>query len=979
MKQWKRIQAAILAGILGLTSVVPMQLSAGMLSLSAYAEESTENRCGENLTYELDASTGTLTIRGTGEMFKYGYEKSPFFLNTDIQNLVVEEGVTSLGDYAFQECTSLKTLQLPSTLEVIQNSAFEDCTALSSIHIPENVTTIGPWAFQNCSGIDCIYFPESLTSIQSNAFVSCTNLFHAHYAGTKEQWEAVSISSYGNTVIQNANIFYEEVPATTATTDYTVPVSTATTATTATVATSTTEPTPTEKDITMGINDIYVDMRDSQDESVSLSMYLDAPSGMGFYAISGVLCLPEETAELLRFEYEKDSCYCYFGNYDVVNQDALNQYQNFSDTEKEYCDESFRWIRYALTSVNSESTSGSLLDLYMYFEKSDVSQVAEKYGMTLETGTYMGETVSYYEFPVEWAPEGTDMLKSQGEKVPVKRYQMLDDTQMDIFSDRVQLKDGFVRVIVENGTETTTTTAQTTTTTTEATTAATKPTTSTHSSTTQTTTTTTTTATTATTQTTTTTAKPTTTTTAATTTATSKTTASTTTMTTTTTRESHTRQSYTTTTTRETYTKQSYTTTTTTTTTTTEATTTTTTETTTIPTTESTTSTTASSAETTTTTQESMIEWIADKSGDVHGKLWIENGIGYLHYYADGENKVLESLAISNLLATLTNNEPLLEKIKEISALYIDIDDVTSINSGALYCGDKNSQKWIYDILFSHVVEVDLSSSIISIGDRGFNGLSIETLVISNKLESIGAASFSKSEISQIELRSKDDEYRIEDYTMRSNMTYPDWHTARLTENVYQIADVEPIVWDEEVLNVVSSMQLKSVSVSAFIYNNFQYMLLPDALELLDNFSIGYISNRIKDGFTIYGWNGSAAKEYVNAQNKESEDNKRTERMIFIPVDGDSIDSLKGDVNRDGEINSMDVAYMLSYAARESAGLDTTFQDIIRNANFAEDSLFWAADVDDSGEINSRDAAYALSYVANLSVGNEISWSDVIR
>ncbi len=153
----------------------------------------------------------------------------------------------------------------------------------------------------------------------------------------------------------------------------------------------------------------------------------------------------------------------------------------------------------------------------------------------------------------------------------------------------------------------------------------------------------------------------------------------------------------------------------------------------------------------------------------------------------------------------------------------------------------------------------------------------------------------------------------------------------------------------------------------------FNEILIPNSTDSIASGSIGcYFDGETYNtgGFIVYGWSDSKAKEYVTARNSKGD----PEKIIFIPVD-----PLKGDVNRDGEVNSMDVAYMLSYAARESAGLDTTFQDITRNSGIAEDSLFWAADVDDSGEINSRDAAYTLSYVANLSVGNEISWSDVIR
>ena len=115
--------------------------------------------CGENVTWTLTAD-GTLTISGTGAMTDYTYDsRSPWYsCRTYIKRVVMQQGVTSIGDHAFWDCSGLTSVTIPDGVTSIGGDAFSGCAALTSVTIPGSVTNVGQDAFYNCSSLTDIYY-----------------------------------------------------------------------------------------------------------------------------------------------------------------------------------------------------------------------------------------------------------------------------------------------------------------------------------------------------------------------------------------------------------------------------------------------------------------------------------------------------------------------------------------------------------------------------------------------------------------------------------------------------------------------------------------------------------------------------------------------------------------------------------------------------------------------------------------------------
>ena len=99
-----------------------------------------------------------------------------FYSCKSLTSINIPDKMTTIGDGTFESCSSLATVTLPESLESIGNDAFNCCASLTSINIPDKVNTIGDGAFESCSYLITVTLPESLESIGSDAFYNCTNL-----------------------------------------------------------------------------------------------------------------------------------------------------------------------------------------------------------------------------------------------------------------------------------------------------------------------------------------------------------------------------------------------------------------------------------------------------------------------------------------------------------------------------------------------------------------------------------------------------------------------------------------------------------------------------------------------------------------------------------------------------------------------------------------------------------------------------------
>ena len=164
MKKFTKIISAILTAAL-LLALLP----AGMI---VRAESGT---CGDNLTWTLE--NGVLTISGTGQMEDYSiWEDYPAPWGRAVKSVIISEGVTSIGCYAFYDCAELTSVSIPDSLKNIYSYAFYRCTGLTDTALHEGVQTIEYGAFSGCTGLTSVVIPDSVVWLGDELFFGCTGL-----------------------------------------------------------------------------------------------------------------------------------------------------------------------------------------------------------------------------------------------------------------------------------------------------------------------------------------------------------------------------------------------------------------------------------------------------------------------------------------------------------------------------------------------------------------------------------------------------------------------------------------------------------------------------------------------------------------------------------------------------------------------------------------------------------------------------------
>ena len=157
----------------GLIAVLAIVMGAATVQ----AQNSTSGQTGP-LTWKYDTGTKTLTISGKGDMPNYDWEHpAPWQDHSqEMLILVVEEGITGIGDNAFRDAGNLISVTLPKTATRIGNNAFTSCWSLPMVTIPAGVTRIGNYAFGGCRNLALGTLPAALQEIGEGAFMWCERL-----------------------------------------------------------------------------------------------------------------------------------------------------------------------------------------------------------------------------------------------------------------------------------------------------------------------------------------------------------------------------------------------------------------------------------------------------------------------------------------------------------------------------------------------------------------------------------------------------------------------------------------------------------------------------------------------------------------------------------------------------------------------------------------------------------------------------------
>ncbi len=203
------VLAVLLSAVLCFGSAVPafaMEGGSGTEVPSAETQETedelprvTSGTCGESLSWNFSA--GTLAISGSGAMTDFAESTAvPWYgIRDEILNVVIPDGITNIGSFAFYECENItsatvpesvkkigkysfahcegmKILNLGSRIEAIAECAFSDCYKVTSLKLPSSLKTIGFKAFYRLESIPTLVIPSGVVSIGTSAFGYCVNL-----------------------------------------------------------------------------------------------------------------------------------------------------------------------------------------------------------------------------------------------------------------------------------------------------------------------------------------------------------------------------------------------------------------------------------------------------------------------------------------------------------------------------------------------------------------------------------------------------------------------------------------------------------------------------------------------------------------------------------------------------------------------------------------------------------------------------------
>ena len=155
-----------------------------------------ENRSvRENITKQ-----GVLTLRG-----KNAIPKEMFQERTDIVEVVIEDGITEIGNSSFKGCSNLTKITIPETVYSIEMCAFQNCSSIPEVEIAANVSEIPAQCFNGCSSLQQATLNDGLQTISNYAFANCTSL---SYVAIPASVTSIADSAFNNDPNLTLGVYY---------------------------------------------------------------------------------------------------------------------------------------------------------------------------------------------------------------------------------------------------------------------------------------------------------------------------------------------------------------------------------------------------------------------------------------------------------------------------------------------------------------------------------------------------------------------------------------------------------------------------------------------------------------------------------------------------------------------------------------------------------------------------------------------------
>lgn len=166
----------------------------GAICLTANADV-IKGEAADGLLWSYNTDTKTLSFAGKGAVPSNSQGMAPWSAYSEqAVAIVLSEGITSVGEYAFNEFKAVTSVSLPESLRSIEQYAFQNCKSLHELKLGKNVSVIGQWAFAGCFSLTSLVIPNSVTEIRYRAFDFVPNVEYLN--GRTSTYGARTVNGY---------------------------------------------------------------------------------------------------------------------------------------------------------------------------------------------------------------------------------------------------------------------------------------------------------------------------------------------------------------------------------------------------------------------------------------------------------------------------------------------------------------------------------------------------------------------------------------------------------------------------------------------------------------------------------------------------------------------------------------------------------------------------------------------------------------